>query len=792
VFGYGAACVQRAAGVSPANSGAAMTFEENKALFGHDPAERIVAVEFDGGDAVTIYIRADDGSTTIERGTLRPFLWTQAQFDAGDAAWRRLEGDLTLGFLAECENWQQFSKLRLSLKKTDIPNFALNDPAQQFLLQSGKTLFKGVQFDELRRMQIAIEAFSGAGMETADPHRASDHLMSIAVSDNSGWEEVIFIDPANPDISEQAALEKLTAIVQERDPDVIEGHDLFKVTLPYLAARAKRAKVRLAWGRDGSAPASRASRVQVAEKTIDYPKFRVHGRHLVDTFLLAQFYDVSARELESYELDDVSRHFHIPCEDKLAARDKQAAWLGEPEKFQRHALQSLRQTRMLAATLSGSYFIQAKIFPYLYQDVVVRGNATKIDALLLREYYRRSHSIPDLPTARAFEGGYTDIFFTGVARGVWHCDIASLYPSVMLRFDCFPAHDRLGLFRGLLADLRKFRLEAKAQMRDAAAPARKAELQALQSTFKILINSFYGYLGFAQAHFADYDAASRVTQTGRDLLKKMVAWLQSQGAQVIEIDTDGIYFVPPKVESVASRPRSVEPASRRLAPEKRQDAASTSERTDSAPGIDSLQRGLAAILPEGIEVEFDARFAAMFSYKAKNYALLTDDGELHITGAALKSRGLEKFQRVFLEQMIRLLMDEKFDDIEKLRADFERNIRERAWPIEMLMKTDTLQDSLNVYAQKIESSSRNRAAAYELALKSGRPYQPGDRVSYYITGAKKNVSAYENSKLAADWDPNARDENVEYYVAKLNELAKKFAAFAARPAGDDAAQMGLL
>jgi DNA polymerase, archaea type len=273
-----------------------------------------------------------------------------------------------------------------------------------------------------------------------------------------------------------------------------------------------------------------------------------------------------------------------------------------------------------------------------------------------------------------------------------------------------------------------------------------------------------------------------VTQTGRDLLKKMVAWLQSQGAQVIEIDTDGIYFVPPKVE----------PASRRLATEKRQDAASTSERRDAASAIDSLQRGLAAILPEGIEVEFDARYAAMFSYKAKNYALLTEDGELHITGAALKSRGLEKFQRVFLEQMIRHLMDEKFDDIEKLRADFERNIRERAWPIEMLMKTDTLQDSLSVYAHKIESSSRNRAAAYELALKSGRPFQSGDRVSYYITGAKKNVSAYENSKLAADWNPNARDENVEYYVAKLNELAKKFAAFATRPAGDDAAQMGLL
>src|SRR2546421_10210727 len=78
-------------------------------------------------------------------------------------------------------------------------------------------------------------------------------------------------------------------------------------------------------------------------------------------------------------------------------------------------------------------------------------------------------------------------------------------------------------------------------------------LHALQNTFKILINSFYGYLGFAQGHFADFDAAARVTQIGRDLLKKMIDWLNARGAKVIEVDTDGIYFVPPKVDAASSR-----------------------------------------------------------------------------------------------------------------------------------------------------------------------------------------------------------------------------------------------
>src|SRR5437879_12971762 len=149
--------------------------------------------------------------------------------------------------------------------------------------------------------------------------------------------------------------------------------------------------------------------------------------------------------------------------------------------------------------------------------------------------------------------------------------------------------------------------------------------------------------------------------------------------------------------------------------------------------IDQLREGLAKELPPGIEVEFDEQFDAMFSYKAKNYALLTRGGDVIIKGGALKSRGLEKFQRVFLEEMIKLIMQEKSGEIARLREQFEERIRNREMPIEMLMKTDTLQDSLDKYRAKIAGSARNRAAAYELALASGRNYTPGDQISYYIT-----------------------------------------------------------
>jgi DNA polymerase I len=716
-----------------------MEFEKNTMLFGADPTPRIVAIELGETGTVRVYRRGKNGSTIADLEPFHPFVWADSDVvDLGIES-EKLAGNLKYGWLVTADSWKELIALRNGLKNAGRDFFAFTDPVQHYLTASGRTLFKELEFEELKRMQLEVLSLEGD----------DDHIMSVALSDNTGWEELIVVDPNNIGKSETNALKRLSALIKQRDPDVIEGHNLFRFDLPYLVARAKKLKTKLDWGRSGGFLRSRPSRLQIAEKTIDYPKFTIDGRHFVDTFLLTQFYDVGMRSLAGFERTDVARHFDLCGSEEVSAltgKELERAYLENSEMFRQRALCGVRETRALADLLSPSYFTQTQIFPYNYQDVIVRGNATRINAIFLREYFRQRHSIPELPMVRAFEGGYTDIFFTGVASNVWHCDIASLYPSVILQFECFPATDQLQIFRHLLTDVRAFRLQAKAETRAEKDPARQHHLQALQSTFKILLNSFYGYLGFAQGHFADFDAAARVTQIGRDLLKKMIDWLNVHGAQVIEVDTDGIYFVPPK-------------------------------KIDT----DDLQNGLANELPKGIEVEIDEQFDAMFSYKAKNYALLKKDGDVIIKGGALKSRGLEKFQRVFLEEMIKLIMQGKPEAIGQLRDEFERKIRNREWKIDMLMKTDTLQDSLDKYRAKIAGSARNRAAAYELALASGRNYKPGDQISYYIKATPKKVPAYEAAKLASEFDPETRDENVDYYVAKLDELVKKFGALTSVP-----------
>ncbi len=196
-----------------------------------------------------------------------------------------------------------------------------------------------------------------------------------------------------------------------------------------------------------------------------------------------------------------------------------------------------------------------------------------------------------------------------------------------------------------------------------------------------------------------------MTKRGRDLIQRAVAELEERGAQVIEVDTDGIYFVPPP------------------------DAA-------DEKSAERLLEQVGSIMPEGIRLEIDGRYAAMFSYKMKNYVLQDDAGKMTIRGSGLRSRGLERFQRRFMEQMFRLLLEDRRDEIPKLHDEYRARLARHEIGIADLMKTETLQDSLDTYRSKIGDNSRNLAAAYELALKAARPYLAGDQISYYVTGRR--------------------------------------------------------
>ncbi len=742
-------------------SGLPLPFYDNRLLFGHAARPGLLAFEA-GEDTVKIWSRAGDETRVLEE-PFRPFLLL-ADADLlkdfkGDVVVTPLDGAGTYRWLAELGSWSQGLKARDHSQKIsqrapgapDAPYRFLPDSTQQFLLRSGCTSFLGMGFESLRRMAVDIEVTTAPGFEFPNAARESDRIIAIAIADSTGFTTVL----SGALMDEADLLRECTRIIRERDPDVIEGHNIFRFDLEYMEARARRHKVALAWGRDGSTLGSYPSRMQIAERTIGYRRYRIRGRHIVDTWILAQLYDVGARDLESYGLKDVARHFGIAAPNRtyLPPEDIPRVFREEPTRLMAYARDDVLETLGLSAILSPPYFVQAQSLPLSYEAVVLRGNATKIDALLMREYLHRGRAVPSPSAGRAVAGGHTAMLLTGVAKGVLHVDVTSLYPSLMLTQEIAPGGDALGVFPTLLRDLREFRVAAKRLAREAAAPAERTLAGALQQTFKILINSFYGYLAFSQGHWNDYDAANRVTGEGRALVQNLVARLDELGAAVIEVDTDGIYFVPPAGGDEAA-----------------------------------LVAALESVLPPGIQLELDGRYDAMLSYKMKNYVLLDARGKLLVKGSGLRSRGIELFQRRWMEEMFRLLLTGQAADIPALHQRWQADFQAHRVPVRHFMKTETLQESPAGYQDKVREGTRNPSAAYELALRSQRPYQPGDQVSYYVTGVGARVKVNETAKLAVSWDEAAPDENTAYYLAKLDDLYDKFRPLieqdGLRPAGE--------
>ena len=669
-------------------------------LVGSCRMHAVAALVPEEGNVLRLYFHEDEGFRIEELPFRRFVIVSDPQQLTTPCAITALGGNFPLRYLAEFDSAAAYRQGLDELRSSRQGWHFFRDPVRQALIRCRVRLFSGVSFAELRRLALAAEG--------------DDRL--ITALEAADGAEVRRFEAATPE-EERKLLEELAALVSERDPDVIEGLDLGGRIFPMLEKAFKRHKLAFALGRGGGAVTRAPGSFTLPEGQVRCTVYRAPGRNIVDTTILVRLYDARTRVLESWDLDDLKAHFDLP---------------GDTAAEQVHALGGI---------LAPAYFYQTQILPIDYQELPLRGNGSNLDSLFIAEYLGFGHSLPFPDAPQEFQGALTRSERQGVFHRVRHVDVRSLYPSILLAGDLSPARDTLHLFQKYLRELRRFRLAAKDAAKRAESSEEARDLNALQSAFKILINSFYGYLGFAQGAFNDYELAAEVTRQGRAILNAMLDHLASVGAAVIEADTDGIYFQMP-------------------------------EQADGA----EFDAALRQVLPPGIEVDFDAEYPAMFAYKSKNYALLRDDGTVTLTGAALKSRALEPFQREFIMAAVTHLLDGTAEKIADEYAELRRRIENRELPLEKFAKTETLNDSPANYRKKLESGSGRHSAAYDLVLEAGLDCRAGDKVRFYVTGTQKRPKLTGNTRLLRSSE-GERDENVAYYLDKLDALYANYQPF---------------
>lgn len=723
-------------------------------LYGHDATPAVVGVEMEGNRHIRIYSRSSSAvvSTTVP---FEPFLWLTSDDRiagwkghcrieplSGTGKFRRLVRFPDVESLESARSYLQ-RKSGKGLGASGVQYLYLRDPVQQYLLWSGTTHFLGMRFDQLVRMQIDLEVYRTAGFEFPNPLREGDRITAIAMSDSSGWERLI----SGRDHDEAEMLEEMVREIRARDPDVIEGHNIFRFDLRYIEERARRYGVSLPVGRDGSAPRRRSARFQTVERVIPYRNYVIHGRHVMDTWFLAQLYSQANPDLRRNGLKDVARHFGVASSERTYIPGAEASWYfdHDPDTLFRYALDDVRETRAISAVLSPGYFVQARIFPCPYQDTALADDPTKIDWLMLREYIARRHSVPAPAMAEPVAEKYTELRVPGVSRPVLHCDVTALYPAVMLAGGCRPGADELGVFPELLRGFRDLR--ARSGRVSGAAPASDNGrfLATARSGLKALQDSFHAYLAFPAAHFNDFRAAGQVTRTGGDLIQGLAARLEERGHRVVTVDAGGIYLVP------------------------RAGLA-------GAPAEEALAAEASSALPWKVELPL-AQYRAMFCYGPESHALLDERDDLTVSGSDLSARGLERYRRKWLEEMLLLLLQGRKGEIPALYEGYREAITGHRLDLDLLKRTETLRESLDDYQMKVKAGKQHPRGAYEVALRFERKHLPGDQVSYYVAGEGANVMVNENCRHVSGWDPASPDENVDYYKARLRDLYEQFRPF---------------
>ena len=373
------------------------------------PPGGLCGVWIDGEGRAHLALATPEAGREEKTDTFRPFAWlgdTAVVQGVAGVEVEPLRGDAPFRWLAHARTLPEFDEF-----VREAPDGAAVDwirPLEnQYLLQRRRRLFGELAFPQLRRCQLDIETGCSAGSGFSDAHHPADRILAIGLQFGTRQRLLVLAEESDP--AEKRLLLDFNDAIEEEDPDVIEGHNIFKFDLEYLRLRCRHHRVPCAWGRFGQRAAFRNSRLKVAERWIDFPRCDLPGRSVVDTYLLVQLYDITLREMVSYGLKDVAIYFGVTDEAEgertyIEGSRIHEVFQTDRARFLAYLGDDLRETKGVADLLLPTYFEQVKTFPMLLQEATLRGTTAKIDLLFLEEYYHARQSCPVPPEVRALRG----------------------------------------------------------------------------------------------------------------------------------------------------------------------------------------------------------------------------------------------------------------------------------------------------------------------------------------------------------------------------------------------------
>ena len=318
----------------------------------NDFKDCICGIWADSGGLVHVCHAESGGGRRCSSAEFHPFLWTSR---AAECSFARVFGqnppaggepktplDAVMRFSSSADMEKYFKN-----RDKRLPVERISSVENQYLLANSLRMFSGMKFEDIGRLQLDIEVHSDEGFPQAG--RPNDRIIAVGLSGRGG-KKILEISEMS-DAAEKKLLTDLQREILTRDPDLIEGHNIFKFDLPYISERSKRLGAPMQWGRFGAAVQFRKSRLKIAERTFAYTRCDIPGRTVVDTLILVQLYDISVREMASYSLKESAVHFGISSRENrtyIAGGEIKDVFNSDRKRFRAYLSDDLRETAALA------------------------------------------------------------------------------------------------------------------------------------------------------------------------------------------------------------------------------------------------------------------------------------------------------------------------------------------------------------------------------------------------------------------------------------------------------------
>ncbi len=617
----------------------------------------------------------------------------------------------------------------------------------EFKEENGKKIVEEIKKLPEKSIELNLGAFD---LETHSPGRFSDAtkdpILMIAYVDEKEkqiltWKhkELSKISFVKVFETEKEMLEFFVKKLKEKQLDGIITYNGDSFDFPYLKERTRIYKIEFDIGIDGSEPIIKRKGMENA--------VQIHGTQHIDAYqmilLMNRFGTIN---LIKFDLETVYEKLFGEPKEKLKAEEINWIWKTgkELQRLVNYNLEDAVATYKITLRYLSLFIELGKLVKQPLFDVVRTAASNMVENLLIIKAFKAKELIPNKPEEglvkqrmlQTFKGGYVKEPLPGLHENIAIMDFRSLYPSIMIShnissdtLDC--EHEKCktgknlaptkhwfcekekGFLTSILEEILTRRIELKKQFKEEKNSDLKKVLEAKQHALKIVLNSFYGTLGYARFRWYSREAARGIAAWARHYVKEVIHKAEQANLTPIYGDSDSAFVLIPKEKSQEN--------------------------------VKEFVKKINAELPEAMELELEGFYKrGIFVTKKtgegaakKKYALIDFNGNLKIVGFEYVRRDWSPIAKKTQKKTIELILDKGHpEEAVQYVKQVIKDLKNGKVPKKELIILNQIKKPIKSY----ESIGPHVAAAKK-AIQRGKELGTGSIVGYIVTkGSGKQVS----------------------------------------------------